>query len=207
MRRRAKNVIAIVVTLIAAETAAGIALAADAVECETLRVTNPARYQRDCVKPKPKPSPQPTPTVRPQPRPTSTAVASLLTVVNDRAALAKLRRVWGVSLQWVDMSTTSAQYGRARAFQRGGYMHITGDHRSPAQGASLTIDGDVIRIDKTTFVLRGTISVINAPADQPNCTVSRDFVFEEYGYGRKYWRLNGELCANRRVADDVDIYY
>lgn len=33
-----------------------MAIAADPVECETLRVTNPARYQRDCAKPRPKPA-------------------------------------------------------------------------------------------------------------------------------------------------------
>lgn len=40
--------------------AGGMALAADPVECQTLRVTNPARYQKECVRPAPRPAPVPT---------------------------------------------------------------------------------------------------------------------------------------------------
>ena len=137
----------------------------------------------------------------------ATSPSPQLTQVGDPRGLAKLRRVWGVSLQWVDMSESPAQYGRARAFNRGGYIHISGEHRSPSTGAWASIDGDVIFINNERLILRGTISISNHPPGQPSCTRSGDFTFVEYGYGRRYWRLEGRVCAERNVLDDLDIYY
>lgn len=151
----------------------------------------------------------PTPSPRTQLLVTNSAAPNAiprLTAVSYPNDVAKVRRIWGLSLQWVDMSETPAQYGRAKISERNGYFHIIGEHKSAKKGARASIDGDIIRIDHNSIVIRGTIEIINSPNDEPNCIKSGDFKFE-ITYGRRYWRHYGGICSERKVQDDLDIYF
>lgn len=170
------------------------------------------RIDRTCPKPTVRP---PAAEGRKPERPARTS--NLLTEVRDPVGLARLRKVWGLSLQWVDMSSTPNQYGRARSFNKDGYIHVTGEHRSAEKAASITLDGDVLWVDAKSMVIRGTIVIQNAPSDDPDCTKSGDFYFEIYGAGRKYWRhyqkdgmtdeVKWEPLCPGRPTDYIDIYY
>lgn len=123
------------------------------------------------------------------------------TDVRDPAALARLRRNSGVTLQWISFEAPAR--GHVTVTSRGGLVHLSGAQRGG--GGELTIDGDVIAIDARSFTFRGEISIVGTPDLTRNCLRDGTYEFRVTGK-RRYWRLQQmEVCDG--LTDYVDIYY
>jgi hypothetical protein len=129
------------------------------------------------------------------------AQAAERTIVRDPGALARLRRNSGITLQWI--SFESPARGHVRVTERNGLVHLRGSQSGG--GGELTLDGDVISIDSTSFTFRGEISIVGAPDAERNCL--RDGIFEfRVTQRRRYWRLQ-QMEACDGLTDYVDIYF
>ena len=131
----------------------------------------------------------------------ASASAAERTVVRDQAALARLRRNSGITLQWI--SFEGAARGHARVTERDGIVHLSASQSGG--GGELTLEGDVLSIDRTSFTFRGEISIVGAPDAERNCL--RDGIFEfRVTQRRRYWRLQ-QMEACDGLTDYVDIYF
>ena len=120
------------------------------------------------------------------------------TIVADRAALARLRTNHGLTLQWIDWD----HRGRVRVSERGGVVHLSG---SQSGRGRLELEGDVIRIDATSFTFRGHIGIIDTPDPGRSCMRDGEYEFR-ITRNRRYWRLQQmEQCDG--LTDYVDIYF
>lgn len=134
--------------------------------------------------------------------PQAFAQPSVGTVVDDPAALQRLRRNTGITLQWISFET--AQRGHVRVTERHGRVHLSG-RQAGRGGALIDVEGDVLAIGSRSFTFRGVIRIENAPDPGRECV--RDGTYEFRATGRRrYWRLqNIEACDG--LADYVDIYF
>lgn len=125
------------------------------------------------------------------------------TVVNDDAALQRLRRNSGITLQWISFETRGR--GHVVATMRGELLHLSGSQTERGGPGRLTLDGDVIRVDPRSFTFRGRILITGTPDPDRNCV--RDGIYEfRVTQRRRYWRLQDfEACDG--LADYVDIYF
>lgn len=123
------------------------------------------------------------------------------TVVRDQAALARLRRNSGITLQWISFETPAR--GHVAVTSRGGLVHLRGGQRGG--GGELTLDGDVLAIAERSFTFRGEISIVGTPDLTRNCLRDGTFEFRVNGQ-RRYWRLQ-QMEACDGLTDYVDIYY
>ena len=125
------------------------------------------------------------------------------TIVNDRAALQRLRRNSGITLQWISFETPG--WGHVVATMRGGLLHLSGSQTERGGPGRLTLDGDVLRVDPRSFTFRGRILITGTPDPGRNCV--RDGTYEfRVTQRRRYWRLQDfEACDG--LADYVDIYF
>jgi hypothetical protein len=123
------------------------------------------------------------------------------TIVNDPAALNRLRGNSGLTLQWI-----SWDYRRhVVVTERDGLVHLRGTQVQNAGAGRVDLDGDVVSIGARSFTFRGRIMIENAPDPDRECL--REGVYEFRATGtRRYWRLqNFEACDG--LADYVDIYF
>lgn len=133
--------------------------------------------------------------------PGASAPEAQRTIVRDPAALARLRRNSGITLQWI--SFESPARGRVQVTDRSGLIHLRGSQSG--NGGELRLDGDVLSIDRTSFTFRGRISIVNTPDRGRNCL--RDGTFEfRVTQRRRYWRLQ-QMQACDGLTDYVDIYF
>jgi hypothetical protein len=125
------------------------------------------------------------------------------TIVNDRAALQRLRRNSGITLQWIGFETP--RRGHVVATLRSGLLHLSGSQSERRGPGRLTLDGDVLRVDPRSFTFRGRIVITGTPRPGRNC--ARDGTYEfRVTQRRRYWRLQDfEACDG--LADYVDIYF
>jgi len=122
-------------------------------------------------------------------------------MVSDPAALARLRRNSGITLQWI--SFESPARGHVLVSERGGLVHLRGSQSG--DGGELRLDGDVLSIDAASFTFRGEISIVGTPDAERNCL--RDGTFEfRVTQRRRYWRLQ-QMEACDGLTDYVDIYF
>jgi hypothetical protein len=124
------------------------------------------------------------------------------TEVTDRAALQRLVRNSGITLQWI--SFESPRRGRVRVTDRNGLFYLHG--RQAGRGDALVdMAGDVLAIGPRSFTFRGVITIENAPDPGRRCI--RDGTFEfRVTQNRRYWRLQQmEQCDG--LTDYVDIYF
>ena len=135
----------------------------------------------------------------PTAQPTSVPVAER-TIVRDPAALARLRRNSGITLQWISFEAPAR--GHVYVTERAGLVHLRGSQSG--NGGELRLDGDVLSIDATSFTFRGRISIVDTPDRGRNCL--RDGTYEfRVTQRRRYWRLQQmEVCDG--LTDYVDIY-
>jgi hypothetical protein len=129
------------------------------------------------------------------------APAAERTVVRDAAALTRLRRNSGITLQWI--SFESPARGHVTVTERAGLVHLRGSQAG--NGGVLTLEGDVLSIDAASFTFRGRISIVDTPDRGRNCL--RDGTYEfRVTQRRRYWRLQQmEVCDG--LTDYVDIYF
>jgi hypothetical protein len=128
--------------------------------------------------------------------------ASERTIVDDPAALARLRRNSGITLQWIGFQSPA----RGHVIVSGrGLVHLRGSHAERRGPGRLTLDGDVLRIEARSFSFRGRIVISDTPDRGRNCV--RDGAYEfRVTQRRRYWRLQDiEACDG--LADYVDIYF
>jgi hypothetical protein len=125
------------------------------------------------------------------------------TLVNDRAALARLQRNSGITLQWI--SFESPARGHVVARMNGGLLHLAGAQRARNGPGQVTLDGDVLRIDARSFTFRGRIVITDAPDRDRNCVRDGTYEFRVTGQ-RRYWRLQ-EMTVCDGLTDYVDIYF
>jgi hypothetical protein len=133
--------------------------------------------------------------------PGASAPAAQRTIVRDPAALARLRRNSGVTLQWI--SFESPARGHVYVTDRGGLVHLRGSQSG--NGGELRLEGDVLSIDRTSFTFRGRISIVDTPDRGRNCLRDGDFEFR-VTQRRRYWRLQ-QMEACDGLTDYVDIYF
>ena len=131
-----------------------------------------------------------------------TAAAPERTIVHDPAALARLRRNSGITLQWISFEAPAR--GHVVVTERGGLVHLRGV-AARAAAASSTLDGDVLSIDARSFTFRGEISIVGTPDLDPQLPARRHLRIPRH-------RPAPLLAAAadrglRRPADYVDIYF
>ncbi|MGE0179040.1 MAG: hypothetical protein AB7O91_04395 [Sphingomonas sp.] len=125
------------------------------------------------------------------------------TIVTDRAALQRLRRNSGITLQWI--SFESPRRGHVRVTERNGLVHLNGRQVSADGRGRVELDGDVLRIGSDRFTLAGNITITNAPDQGRVCVREGEFEFR-VTRNRRYWRLQQmEACGG--LTDYVDIYF
>ena len=132
---------------------------------------------------------------------TASSPAAERTLVRDAAALARLRRNSGITLQWISFEAPAR--GHVVVTERGGLVHLRGSQAG--HGGVLRLEGDVLSIDRTSFSFRGQISIVDTPDRGRNCL--RDGIFEfRVTQRRRYWRLQ-QMEACDGLTDYVDIYF
>jgi hypothetical protein len=125
------------------------------------------------------------------------------TIVTDPAALARLQRNSGVTLQWI--SFESPARGHVRLTREGGLYRLRGEQRSRRDSGRLTLDGVVTAIGPRSFRFEGRIVITDAPDRGRECVRDGGFDFLVTGR-RRYWRLQQmEVCDG--LTDYVDIYF
>jgi len=123
------------------------------------------------------------------------------TTVNDPAALTRLRRNTGVTLQWISWDYR----GRVRVSETAGRVHLSGLQRARRGAGRLDLDGDVVEIGPASFTFRGRIAISDTPDPGRNCVRDGSYEFRITGR-RHYWRLQQmEQCDG--LTDYVDIYF
>ncbi|WP_334165807.1 hypothetical protein [Achromobacter mucicolens] len=121
------------------------------------------------------------------------------TQINDQAAYERLLNNSGVTLQWL----WSAKRGKMNAIDDNDVVHLDGTQAN--HEGTLKVKGEVVSIGRDSFVLRGTILILDAPDKGRRCERTGDYEFKATGK-RKYWRLQQmEACGG--LTDYVDIYY
>jgi hypothetical protein len=123
------------------------------------------------------------------------------TIVNDPAALARLRGNSGLTLQWISWD----HRGRIAVTNRAGVVHLAGNQAARDGAGRLEIDGDVTEIDRNSFTFQGRIAITDTPDAGRNCLRDGTYEFRITGR-RRYWRLQQmEVCDG--LTDYVDIYF
>jgi hypothetical protein len=124
------------------------------------------------------------------------------TEILDRAALDRLKRNSGLSLQWISWDNSR---GHVRVEETDGLVRLRGSQQQRNGPGRLEIDGVVVRIDRTGFVFHGTVAMRQAPEDRAECLRNGTLTFRITG-SRRYWRMQEmEACAG--LTDYVDIYF
>ena len=125
------------------------------------------------------------------------------TIVNDSAALNRLRHNSGITLQWISFGQPGR--GHVVVTERNGLVHLRGSQTQRAGAGRVDLDGDVLSISARSFTFRGRIMIENAPDPDRECLREGTYEFRATGT-RRYWRLqNIEACDG--LADYVDIYF
>lgn len=133
----------------------------------------------------------------------ASAQSAARTTVTDPAALARLQRNSGVTLQWI--SFESPARGHVRVTREGGLYRLRGEQRSRRDSGRLTLDGVVTAIGPRSFRFEGRIVITDAPDRSRECVRDGGFDFLVTGR-RRYWRLQQmEVCDG--LTDYVDIYF
>jgi hypothetical protein len=131
------------------------------------------------------------------------AAASLgkATLIEDAAAVQRLKRNRGIALQWISWKSL----GRLSVTEAEGVIHLDGSQIGRDGAGRLAISGDIVSIDRTNIVFKGSINIYNAPTDRPECLRDGVFNFRITG-SRQYWRLQ-EMEACEGLTDYVDIFF
>ncbi|MGQ0660323.1 hypothetical protein [Sphingosinicella sp.] len=124
------------------------------------------------------------------------------TIVEDPAALQRLRRNSGITLQWITFE--SARRGHVRVTERHGRVHLSG-RQTGRGGALVDLEGDVLAIGPRSFTFQGVIRIENTPDQGRECI--RDGTYEfRITRNRRYWRLQ-QMTVCDGLTDYVDIYF
>jgi hypothetical protein len=123
------------------------------------------------------------------------------TLIQDMAAVRRLKGNHGVSLQWIWNNPP----GRLNVTESDGVIHLDGSQLGRNGAGRLVLSGDVVSIDQFNMTFKGSISMYDAPSDRKECLRNGVFNFRITG-SRKYWRLQ-EMEACDGLTDYVDIFF
>lgn len=125
------------------------------------------------------------------------------TVVNDKAAKAKLLGKHKFSLQWIGWD----YFGTASITDQSGTLKVDAEQKSRENSDYVRMNGIITVIDSLQFKFRGTIDikVYHLNGGKP-CKREGDFTFAIKG-NRKYWRLQEMSNPCEEVVDYVDIFF
>ena len=119
----------------------------------------------------------------------------------DAAALQRLRRNSGITLQWIGWD----RRGRLEVREEDGRVLLKGGQLARGGPGRLELDGELVWIMADRFRFRGRILIADTPDVGRNCLREGDFEFR-ITQRRRYWRLQEmEVCDG--LTDYVDIYY
>lgn len=150
----------------------------------------------DSPGPPPPPPPPPLRTQQQQPPLSATAI-------NDRATFEKLLGNSGLSLQWI--SFYGADRGLLNTEMRGKTLYLSGRQKHQGQSGLLELNGQVVQVDKDSFIFDGTIAITGTPDLARTCIKEGKSKFA-ITQNRKYFRLREfEWCDG--LTDYVDIYF
>lgn len=123
------------------------------------------------------------------------------TVVENRAALERLRGNSGITLQWIGWE----HRGHVAVSETDGRVHLSGSQLERGGPGRLFLEGDVVEIGADYFLFDGRIEIADTPDPGRSCVktgLSRFAVTQN----RRYWRLREfEWCDY--LTDYVDIYF
>jgi hypothetical protein len=125
------------------------------------------------------------------------------TQILNEAALTKLKRNKGVTLQWI----WDAKPGALSVTETPEGVRLKGG-QGPHDGDELTIDGVVTRIEAKNFWFKGRIVIVDNETNAP-CVREGAYTFRITS-GRKYWRMKEQeaRCPGRAdLTDYVDIRF
>jgi hypothetical protein len=125
------------------------------------------------------------------------------TVVDDPAALQRLRGNSGITLQWISFETPAR--GRVTVSERGGLVHLRGTQVERNGAGRLELVGDVLRIGANSFTFRGRIAISDTPEAGRECIRDGEYEFR-VTQRRRYWRLQ-QMTVCDGLTDYVDIYF
>jgi hypothetical protein len=126
------------------------------------------------------------------------------TQIQDDAALRRLKGNRGVAVQWISWD----YLGRLKVTDSNGVIHLDGSQNERNGSGRLTISGDVVSIDQSSFTFKGSINIYDVPhdwQDRKECLRNGVYNFRITG-SRKYWRLQ-EMEACGGLTDYVDIFF
>lgn len=133
----------------------------------------------------------------------STPPAAAPTKVENRAALEKLLGNSGMTLQW--LSWNSSDRGAVDASWQGEALFLKGEQRAVDGTGRVSVEGRVVRVAASEFILDGTIIIEDTPDAGRRCEKSGEWRFA-ITQNRKYWRLRQfEWCDY--LTDYIDIYF
>jgi hypothetical protein len=132
------------------------------------------------------------------------AIAQADPTISDQAAAGQVLGKHALTLQWLGFGDLRTA-GIVNVVAKDGHWLLTG--KQQAKEGFVTLDGEVVAIDKTTFDFQGKV-VTKADGinnDQP-CEREGRYTFLKKP-GKKYWRMQPiENNPCDPVADYIDIY-
>lgn len=131
------------------------------------------------------------------------APAATTTTVNDRAALQRLQRNSGITLQWI--SFESPARGHVVVRENGGLYTLAGSQASQTGRGLLMIEGNILSVDSDRFTFQGRIAISNTPDADRQCIRNGTYEFR-VTQNRRYWRLQ-QMVECDGLTDYVDIYF
>jgi hypothetical protein len=125
------------------------------------------------------------------------------TEIKDRAALERLLGNSGMSVQWIGW--TGAERGKIKPSWQGKTLLLKGEQHAKGAPGFVSVEGRVVRVSKTEFILEGTIVIKDTPDAGRACEKTGDWRFA-VTQNRKYWRLREfEWCDD--LTDYIDVYF
>ena len=131
------------------------------------------------------------------------SIAAANPAITDQAAAKQVLGTHALTLQWLGFGDLRTA-GTVNVVAKDGHWLLSGNQ--DAKEGFVTLDGEVVAVDKTTFAFQGKV-VTKADGnnkDQP-CEREGRYTFLRKP-GKKYWRMQPIDNPCDPVADYIDIY-
>jgi hypothetical protein len=130
------------------------------------------------------------------------AVRAVPTSVLNAAAMQRLRRNGGMTLQWIGWD----QRGPVQATMRGRTLWLRGEQVAPAGAAGrVSLNGWVREVGERHFVLVGEVVISDTPDVGRRCVRTGEMRFQ-VTQNRRYWRMQ-RMSECDGLTDYVDVYF
>ncbi len=136
--------------------------------------------------------------------PTGESAPVTATIVNDRAALQRLQRNSGITLQWISFESPARGHVVVRETQPGLYT-LSGSQASQTGRGLVMVHGNIVSVDRDRFTFQGRIAINGTPDPDRRCIREGTYEFR-VTQNRRYWRLQ-QMVECDGLTDYVDIYF